>query len=261
MASRRKLTTIFCADVEGYTRHMARDEEGTLSSLSRLRSVMRDLFAQHNGREINTWGDASIAEFESVVEAVRCAVAVQDSVESDPAGLQLRIGINLGDVIDDGASVYGDGVNMAARLEAACEPGHVLVSETVHSLVQRQLALRFEKSDKIAVKEGEEPLSGFLIRRDRSNHPPDEAIEDRKSQLAYTARKATDVDQWIARQPRSVQIAASFVVFFFLVNLFFGGLADPWFIFPSFPFVLWILWARHREKKKRAKEEQAAGDA
>jgi adenylate cyclase len=231
---------------------MARNEEATLANLDKCREAMRNLFAHHSGREINTWGDAVIAEFDSVVEAVRCAVAVQDAVESidgDGSPLQFRIGINLGDVIDDGKSVYGDGVNQAARLEAACEPGHVLVSDTVHSLVNRQLTLRFEQRNDIPTKDGEDVLSGYTVRRDRTNAPVEAPDLNRKSQLAYTARKASDVDQWLARQPRSVQVAGGFVVFFFLINLLFGGLSTPWFIFPAAPFVLFIIWARQKLDK------------
>ncbi|MEL6750723.1 MAG: adenylate/guanylate cyclase domain-containing protein, partial [Pseudomonadota bacterium] len=214
-------------------------------------------FDAHNGREINTWGDAVIAEFESVVEAVRCAVAVQDAVEcvdADGRPLRFRIGINLGDVIDDGHSVYGDGVNQAARLEAACEPGHVLISDTVHSLVHRQMALRFEERGEIETKDGEDPLSGFAVRLDRSNAPPEEPNPNRKSQLAYTARKASDVDQWLARQPRSVQIAGGFIVFFFLINLLFGGLSNPWFIFPAMPFAVYMIWKRRGAKPPGGEE-------
>ena len=106
--TRRRLTTVFCADVGGYTKLMEQDEEVTLATLQRCRSKMRDLFDHHNGREINTWGDAVIAEFDSVVEAVRCAIAVQDAVDTenltgDVGPMLFRIGINLGDVIDDGS--------------------------------------------------------------------------------------------------------------------------------------------------------------
>ena len=122
--TRRKLTTIFSADVQDYTRLMGADEEGTLAMLKRHRDAMSRLIGLHGGRVINTWGDGLIAEFPSVVEAVRAAVDVQNELAGMNAGrpdegrMLFRIGINLGDVIVDGDDIYGDGVNIAARLQA-----------------------------------------------------------------------------------------------------------------------------------------------
>src|SRR5580765_1030786 len=122
--TQRKLTTIFSADVQDYTRLMGADEEGTLATLKRYRDAMSRLIAAHGGRVINTWGDGVIAEFPSVVEAVRGAVDVQNELAGLNAGrpadgrMLFRIGINLGDVIVDGDDIYGDGVNIAARLQA-----------------------------------------------------------------------------------------------------------------------------------------------
>ena len=124
---KRKLTTIFCADVQSYSTLMADDEADTLQRLQRYRAIMADLFERHEGRKVNTWGDAVIAEFASVVEAVRCAVEIQDAMGAEnrdlPPARQMwfRIGINLGDVMQDGSDLYGDGVNVAARLESIAE--------------------------------------------------------------------------------------------------------------------------------------------
>ena len=131
--AKRKLTTIFCADAVQYGALMAADEDGTLARLQEYRDLMNEQFARFEGREINTWGDAIIAEFDSVVEAVRCAVEIQTALGSrnamlpDATKLQFRIGINLGDVIHQGDNIYGDTRNMDtlrvkyARLNAKAE--------------------------------------------------------------------------------------------------------------------------------------------
>ncbi len=256
--TKRRLTTVFCADVDGYTQLMAVDEEATLARLQRCRERMRDLFAQHHGREINTWGDAVIAEFDSVVEAVRCGIALQDAMEtenlaSDAKPMRFRIGINLGDVIDDGSSVYGDGVNAASRLESACEPGSVLVSDTVHSLVHKQLAVRFERLDDVESKPGEPHVSGYLVERDRSNAPKVAndtwgSASASSTALGKASGFLSNLDNWIRNQPRKVQMASGFILFFFTINLLFSGIATPWFIFPSIPFLLIIFFARYKKK-------------
>lgn len=261
--AKRKLTTIFCADVDGYTGLMAKDEEATLQRLQRSRTLMRDLFDRHNGREINTWGDAVIAEFESVVEAVRCGVAFQDAMDGENAtsksdSMRFRIGINLGDVIDDGNSVYGDGVNSAARLESVCEPGDVLISDTVHSLVNKQLAIRFEAQAPRETKPGEDPVGGYKVTRERKNAPADidpETTSNSKSTLGKASSTISRLDGWIMRQPRKIQMAAGMVVLFFTINLLFGGLSNPWFIFPSIPFLILIYFNRNKRNENTSDKD------
>src|SRR5689334_17478578 len=129
---KRRLTTVLCADVHGYSRLMEADETGTMATLRRHRAAMTGLVERHDGRIVNTWGDAVIAEFASVVEAVQCAVEIQQEVSSqepDPGQgqrMQFRIGINLGDVMVEGDDIYGDGVNIAARLQELAEPGGIM---------------------------------------------------------------------------------------------------------------------------------------
>ena len=126
---RRRLTTLLCADVEGYARLMGADEAGTLETLRRYRAAMATLIERHDGRIVNTWGDAVIAEFPSVVEAVQCAVETQQELSTyngalpEPRRMIFRIGIHLGDVMVEGDDIYGDGVNIAARLQELAEPG------------------------------------------------------------------------------------------------------------------------------------------
>jgi adenylate cyclase len=129
---KRRLTTILCADVHGYSRLMAADEAGTLGTLRRYRSAIAGLVERHDGRIVNTWGDAVIAEFASVVEAVQCAVEIQQEI------------FNLGDVMVDGSDIFGDGVNIAARLQDLAEPGGVVVSASVYDQVHNKLSVGFD---------------------------------------------------------------------------------------------------------------------
>src|SRR5512147_1132581 len=130
---KRRLTTVLCADVQGYSRLMEADEAGTLATLRRHRTAIAGLVARHDGRIVNTWGDAVIAEFASVVEAVQCGIEVQQEIarEESPR-MRFRIGINLGDVMIDGAVIYGDGVNIASRLQELAEPGGIVISGPVY---------------------------------------------------------------------------------------------------------------------------------
>jgi adenylate cyclase len=133
---KRKLTAILSADAVGYSRLMAEDETATVKTLATYREVMTSLIKQHRGRVVDSPGDNMLAEFSSVVDAVQCAVAVQNEFQTRNAELaenrrmEFRIGINLGDVIDEEERIYGDGVNVAARLEALADPGGICVSKT-----------------------------------------------------------------------------------------------------------------------------------
>ena len=132
---KRKLTAILSADVVGYSRLMGEDEAGTLRTLEIYKGVMSVLIRQHRGRVVDSPGDNVLAEFASVVDAVQCAVAVQKELQARNSELpenrrmQFRIGINLGDVIEEEERIYGDGVNIAARLEALADPGGICVSK------------------------------------------------------------------------------------------------------------------------------------
>ena len=172
---KRKLTTIFCADVQSYSALMATDEADTLQRLQRYRAIMGELFERHDGRKVNTWGDAVIAEFSSVVEAVRCGVEIQDAIGAEnrdlPKAKQMwfRIGINLGDVMQDGTDLYGDGVNVASRLESLADPGGIMVSETVYDLTHRQLSFAYDFAGEQKVKGQDHPIVGYRVRMPGSN--------------------------------------------------------------------------------------------
>src|ERR1700758_1005785 len=165
----RKLTTILCADVYGYSRLMGEDEEGTLRTLSAYRKITDTLTERHHGRFVNSAGDSVLAEFASVVEAVACAVAIQTALRAENAELpverrmQFRIGVNLGDVMVEGEQIYGDGVNIAARLESLADPGGICISGTVHEQVRDRLTLVYEDRGEQAVKNIARPVRVWRV--------------------------------------------------------------------------------------------------
>src|ERR1700731_479718 len=140
----RKLTAILCADVFGYSRLMGEDEEATLRTLSSHRKLIDSLIEQHHGRFVNSAGASVLAEFASVGNPVQCAVEIQSTLKAENANLsperrmEFRIGVNLGDVIVDGGQIYGDGVNVAARLESLADPGCICISHTVHDQIKKK---------------------------------------------------------------------------------------------------------------------------
>ena len=262
---KRKLTTILCADGVGYGRMMEANEDAAMDRLRRARALMRDLFERHDGRQVNTWGDAVIAEFQSVVEAVRCAVEIQEALATENGALtkserlQFRIGVNLGDVMIDGEDLYGDGVNVAARLQELAKPGGVVVSGAVHDFAHKQIAVSFDEMGAQKVKSIEEPVEAFAInmtRRNRPEEPPEKISLKDEDVFTKTGARADGVLSWVRAQPKRVQRAAWMVAFFFTINLVFTGIATPWFIFPSAPFALYILMHVRRARRDGAEEAQ-----
>ena len=165
----RKLTTILAADVEGYTRLMRADEEATLRTLGEYRDVIDGLIARHEGRVFSTAGDSVLAEFGSVVETVRCAISCQEEISSrnaeltDDRKLRFRIGINIGDVMVRDGDLFGDGVNVAARLEGLAEPGGVCISGSVFEQIKHKLSIGFEDMGQQEVKNIAEPVHVYRV--------------------------------------------------------------------------------------------------
>ena len=250
---KRRLTTVLCADVYGYSRLMGADEAGTLGTLRRYRTAIAGLVERHDGRIVNTWGDAVIAEFPSVVEAVQCAVEIQQEIsnqDSDPPDahrMRFRIGINLGDVMVDGSDIYGDGVNVAARLQELAEPGGVVISSSVYDQVHNKLSLGFDCLGQRQMKNvapvvtyrvtmsGEAagrslPVDESPIPRAGTAAAPEAGtqwIRDRHEPSMWMRL----VSDWSAAVPRSIKAALTVSAFLILINAF-TGMHRIWFHWP-----------------------------
>src|SRR5271167_1343756 len=165
----RKLATILSADVAEFSRLMGEDEEQTLRTFRGHKQVFESLVAMHRGRIFNTAGDAILAEFGSAVEAVRCATDIQAALRTRndqlPPSRQVRfrIGINLGDVMVQGQDLMGDGVNVAARLQTAAEPGGICLSGSVHDQIRNKLSLSFQSLGERSYKNIQQPIRTFSI--------------------------------------------------------------------------------------------------
>ena len=241
---KRRLTTVLCADVHGYSRLMEADETGTLETLRRCRTAMARLVERHDGRIVNTWGDAVITEFPSVVEAVQCAVEIQQEVanqDSEPSsapGMRFRIGINLGDVMVDGADIYGDGVNIAARLQELADPGGIVVSNSVYDQVHNKLSIGFDCLGQQPMK-NVAPVVSYRVttageaaarrsyRVGGSAVPQGDAMASAQTGASSgsdtaqgSATPMGSFSQWFANLPRPIAAALAISAFLILVNLF-----------------------------------------
>src|SRR5512136_1207334 len=166
---KRKLTAILSADVKGYSRLMGEDEVGTIRTLNIYKEVMANLIQQHYGRVVDAPGDNVLAEFASVVDTVQCAVEIQKELKTRNADLpenrrmEFRIGVNLGDVVEDGEQILGDGVNIAARLESLSEAGGICISGTAFDQVGNKLELGYEYLGEQTVKNIEKPVRVYRV--------------------------------------------------------------------------------------------------
>ncbi len=173
----RKLTAILSADVKGYSRLMGDDEVQTVTTLTAYREVFASMVRQHRGRVVDSPGDAILTEFGSVVEAVRCAIGIQAELAKRNSALPLnrrmdfRIGVNLGDVIEDGDRIYGDGINIAARIESLAEGGGLCISRTVYDQVKKKLPLKYDYMGAFEVKNINEPVRVYKVTLQRGQTP------------------------------------------------------------------------------------------
>ncbi len=167
---KRKLTAILSADVEGYSRMMGEDETATIRTLTEYKQTMTTLITQHRGRVVDSPGDNLLAEFASVVDAVSCAVEIQREFAernqelASERRMQFRMGVNLGDVVEEDDRIYGDGVNIAARLESICEAGNVCISGAAFEHVENKLDLEFEDLGEHAVKNIAKPVRVYRVK-------------------------------------------------------------------------------------------------
>ena len=166
---KRKLAAILSADVKGYSRLMGEDEEGTLRALKVSKEVIAGLIKSHRGRGAGFSGDSVLAEFASVVDAVQCAVEIQhalaakNSSVSETRRMDFRIGINLGDVIEEGDTIYGDGVNIAARLESLADAGGIFISGIVYDQIEKKLPFAYEYLGEQSVKNIDKPVRVYRV--------------------------------------------------------------------------------------------------
>jgi adenylate cyclase len=185
-ATTRRLAAILAADVAGYSRLMGADEEGTLNRLKAHRRELVDpKIREHHGRIVKTTGDGMLVEFLSVLDAVRCAAEIQramvdrNATTPEDKRITFRVGVNLGDVIADGDDIYGDGVNIAARLEALAEPGGICISRTVRDHIGDRLPYAFDDLGEQSVKNIARPVHAYAL-------SPATAARYRKSQSHCT---------------------------------------------------------------------------
>jgi TolB-like protein/tetratricopeptide (TPR) repeat protein len=178
----RKLAAIFAADIAGYSRLMARDEVGTLAQLKASRAIIDGLITSHRGRIFNTAGDSVVADFASAVDAVQCAVAVQAAITTENGDgavdepMQLRIGVHVGDVMVDGENLLGDGINIAARLEALAEPGAICISAAARDHIGNKLPLTFDDLGDQQVKNITQAIRVYRVQVEKSAAQPGAAL-------------------------------------------------------------------------------------
>jgi adenylate cyclase len=247
----RRLTNILSADVFGYSRLMGLDEAGTLAVLNDYRGVMTGLIAQHRGRVVSTAGDSVLAEFPSSVMAVQTAVDIQRQLgernqKLDPdRQMWFRIGINLGDVIVDGDDIFGDDVNIAARLQSMAEPGGVLISGTVFDQVKNKLSLSFNFLGPQRLKniDAEVPVYSAVM-FDAARPPP---LEIRGADRAMPQNRQQKL---IASAIR----AGAIIAFLGAINLFSWG-GHFWFQWPSLVVLLvFVIRATHIYRDQAGEE-------
>jgi class 3 adenylate cyclase len=205
---KRRLAAILAADAVGYSRMMGADEEGTLHVLAAHRAVIDEVIALHHGRIVGTAGDSVLAEFESAVEAVRCAVEIQEALKTrnellrDDKRMLFRIGVNLGDVMVSGDDVHGDGVNVAARLESAADPGGVSISSSVYDQITGKLNLAFIDIGDRELKNIARPIRIYKL---AGTAPAPAALRQagtrKRAWLAAGAAAAAGVAAWIVLAP------------------------------------------------------------
>jgi adenylate cyclase len=242
-AAERKLTTILSADAVGYSRLMGQDETGTFATLKSYRDLTMKRIADHRGRVVNTAGDSILAEFPSVVKAVECAVDAQRLIAERNAALAkdrqmwFRIGVNLGDVMVHDDDLFGDGVNVAARLQALADPGGILISGTVFDHVRDKLAVSFTALGprmiknipaqvpvyRVVLKPGDEAVTGAAPFGYNLTDPPASSRELRIKERRH-------------RFITNTMMTGALIAFLFGINIFAGG--EFWFQWPTLAILL-----------------------
>ena len=201
---KRKLTTVFSADAVGYSKLMEDDEAATVKTITAYQKIMTDLIMQHRGRVVDSPGDNLLGEFGSVVDAVQCAVAIQKELQArndelpENRRMLFRIGINLGDVIQESERIYGDGVNIAARLEGLAEPGGICISKTAFDHIATKLPYGYDFLGDQPVKNIDKPVGAYRV-----------SLEPRVSEAT---KPVFTIKNILKRTPYSVAIIAVLVI-------------------------------------------------
>jgi len=254
---KRKLAAIFSADVKDYSRLMRDDETATVRTLNAYREVMTKLIRQHHGRVVDSPGDNLLAEFASVVDGVQAAVSIQKEFKSlnatlaDSRKMEFRIGINLGDIIEEGDRIYGDGVNIAARLEALADPGGVCISRTAYDQIEDKLPLGYEYLGEKIVKNIPKPIRAYKVLVE----PEEFTIKAWAKKVAKGPQEDRKIEEGFIGKPDNrknrekgifsnhMYVYLGVIVFLFLINLFtYSGVI--WFHFPALAWglLLFIHW-------------------
>ena len=204
----RKIAVIFATDVVGYSKHMEANESETVNNLRACEKLLREIFNKHKGRLFNTGGDSFLAEFPSAVSAVECAVEFQEAIKERNASnetivkLEFRIGINSGDVIKEKDNLLGDGVNIAARLEALAQPNGITVSKVIYDFVKGKTQFEFNDIGFQKIKQNEFHAFDLLMKGDR------------KRKISNESKRSNQLAKIIAIM---ILLPVSFVVGYFLV--------------------------------------------
>ena len=265
---KRKLTAIFSADAAGYSRLMRQDEPGTVRTLTAYRETITTLVNQHHGRVVDSPGDNILAEFASVVDAVQSAVAVQKELKQRNTQLdaerrmEFRIGINLGDVIAEGDRIYGDGVNIAARLEGLAEPGGICISRTAYDQIEDKLPFGYEYLGQKEVKNIPRPVHAYkvLLEPDDDKRSFEERPEGATGQpLAEHDLPGTEDGDALRRRHseafrRHLRAYVGVIGFLFIIDVITGD--GLWFYWPALAWglALFLHWShgdarRHRQRR------------
>lgn len=247
-APERRLTTILSADVAGYSRLMEADEPGTLARLRAYREAFAEKVANHRGRVVSATGDALLAEFASVVNAVDCAVRIQrdlserNAVLPEASRMAFRIGINLGDVMVEGEDIFGEGVNIAARLQGLAEPGGILVAGNVFEQVKNKLTLAFDYLGLQSVKNISDSVPAYRVllgEADGAQKPGarEQAASGRPRQATAYALVQNDVSQGAGSLQteqlwRRAAMAGILIVTLVAINVMWWH-GQPWFQWPA----------------------------
>jgi class 3 adenylate cyclase len=263
---RRKLTAIFSADAVGYSRLMRQDEPATVRILTAYQEVISILVKQHHGRVVDSPGDNVLAEFASVVDAVQSAVAIQKELKLRNAQLaidrrmEFRIGINLGDVIAEGDRIYGDGVNIAARLEGLAEPGGICISRTAYDQIEDKLPFGYEYLGQKEVKNISKPVHAYkvLLEPDVGKHSFEETTYDTRGQplkegdVPYPEPEDSVTQRNKEAFKRHLRTYLGVIAFLFVIDVITGG--GYWFYWPALAWGLFLFlrWSRGYARPRRS---------